>query len=50
VLEDREGHAYTGYGVPPAALTLVVVRPDGYVGVVTKAAEDLGRYFGKIFI
>ncbi|KAJ7289168.1 FAD binding domain-containing protein [Mycena rebaudengoi] len=50
VWEDREGHAYTGYGVPPAALTLVVVRPDGYVGVVTKAAEDLGRYFGKIFI
>jgi hypothetical protein len=50
VLEDRAGHAYTGYGVPPAALTLVVVRPDGYVGVVTKAAEDLERYFEKIFI
>ncbi|KAJ7662125.1 FAD binding domain-containing protein [Mycena polygramma] len=29
VVEDREGHAYTGYGVPADNLTVVVVRPDG---------------------
>ncbi|KAJ6568074.1 FAD binding domain-containing protein [Mycena vulgaris] len=50
VLEDREGHAYRGYGVNADALTVVVVRPDVVVGVVASDAEGVERYFRKILI
>ncbi|KAJ7248154.1 monooxygenase [Mycena haematopus] len=48
VLEDREGHAYAGYGVPVDELTVVIVRPDGVVGAVAHGAEGVDRYFQKI--
>ncbi|KAJ7779501.1 monooxygenase [Mycena maculata] len=38
VLVDCEGHAYTGYGLQPHKLTIVMVRPDGVVGVVASDA------------
>ncbi|KAJ7083460.1 FAD binding domain-containing protein [Mycena epipterygia] len=50
VLEDRAGHAYRGYGVNSDELTVVVVRPDGVVGVVASSAEGVERYFQKILI
>ncbi|KAJ6544653.1 hypothetical protein DFH09DRAFT_1249316 [Mycena vulgaris] len=50
VLEDRAGHAYRGYGVDPDELTVVVVRPDGVVGIVASNAEGVERYFQKILI
>ncbi|KAJ7167514.1 FAD binding domain-containing protein [Mycena filopes] len=50
VLEDRAGHAYRVYGVDAEALTVVVVRPDGFVGVVASNAEGIQRYFQKILI
>ncbi|KAK7062167.1 FAD-binding-3 domain-containing protein [Favolaschia claudopus] len=50
VLEDREGHAYKGYGLPADQPTIVVVRPDGVVGTVVPAAEGVKRYFQKIFL
>ncbi|KAJ6618766.1 FAD binding domain-containing protein [Mycena sp. CBHHK59/15] len=50
VLQDREGHAYTGYGVRSGELTVVVVRPDGVVGCVASCAEDVERYFQRIFV
>ena len=48
ILEDREGHAYTGYGLPGDELTVVIVRPDGVVGAVVAGVEDVERYFRKI--
>jgi 2-polyprenyl-6-methoxyphenol hydroxylase-like FAD-dependent oxidoreductase len=36
---DHEGHAAAGYDVAPR--TLVLVRPDGYVGLVTTDPADL---------
>ncbi|KAJ7499490.1 FAD binding domain-containing protein [Mycena latifolia] len=50
VLEDRAGHAYRGYGVGADELTVVVVRPDGVVGVVASNAEGVEGYFQKILI
>ncbi|KAI1274837.1 FAD binding domain-containing protein [Xylaria sp. FL0933] len=34
------GRAYEGYGVDPAEGALVVVRPDGYVGLVTSVEKE----------
>ncbi|KAJ7846062.1 FAD binding domain-containing protein [Mycena olivaceomarginata] len=50
ILEDREGHAYAGYGVPLDRLTAVVVRPDGVVGAVVSGAEGVERYLQKIVL
>ncbi|KAJ7300637.1 monooxygenase [Mycena albidolilacea] len=50
VLEDRAGHAYKGYDVDTGELAVVVVHPDGIVGVVASDAEGLERYFKKILI
>jgi hypothetical protein len=50
ILEDRAGHAYKGYEVDAEELAVVVVRPDGVVGVVASDAEGLERYFKKILI
>ncbi|KAI0202839.1 FAD binding domain-containing protein [Astrocystis sublimbata] len=36
---DGHGHAYEGYGVDPEEGALVIVRPDGYVGLVTSIEE-----------
>ncbi len=35
---DTDGHAYRAYGIE--ASTLVLVRPDGYVGLITQQAID----------
>ncbi|KAJ7093880.1 FAD binding domain-containing protein [Mycena belliarum] len=50
VFDDREGHAYSGYGLTPGELAVVVVRPDGVVGAVVPGAEGVERYFQKIFV
>ncbi|KAJ7632913.1 FAD binding domain-containing protein [Roridomyces roridus] len=47
-LEDSEGHAFTGYGLNPKEMTVVVVRPDTVVGVVALDVEDLEKYFRGI--
>ncbi|OCH83687.1 hypothetical protein OBBRIDRAFT_822088 [Obba rivulosa] len=38
VVEDRDGHAYAGYGAEQGCLTIVIVRPDDYVGARTSTA------------
>ncbi|KAJ7662083.1 FAD binding domain-containing protein [Mycena polygramma] len=50
VLEDREGHAYAGYGLHSNGMTAVAVRPDGVVGTVASDADDAERYFRKILL
>ncbi|KAI1112382.1 FAD binding domain-containing protein [Nemania sp. NC0429] len=37
---DGHGRAYEGYGVDPGRGALVVVRPDGYVGLVAGVEEE----------
>ncbi|KAJ7466152.1 FAD binding domain-containing protein, partial [Mycena galericulata] len=47
VLIDASGHAYGGYGVG-TELTIVVVRPDGFVGAVASDAAGVQKYFQKL--
>jgi len=49
VLEDRGGHAYTGYAVDRARSTVIVVRPDGVIGAVVFGAEGTKQYFDGMF-
>ena len=37
---EGHGHAYEGYGVDAEKGAIVVVRPDGYVGLVTDLGEE----------
>jgi hypothetical protein len=43
---DAEGHAADAYGVD--AGTSVLVRPDGYVGLITSSAVTLDSYLGRV--
>ncbi|KAF8841424.1 hypothetical protein BDN67DRAFT_967176 [Paxillus ammoniavirescens] len=47
VMGRRGGHGYETYGIDPAAITFVIVRPDGYVGMVapSTALDNIDRYF-----
>ncbi|KAI5120175.1 hypothetical protein M0805_008441 [Coniferiporia weirii] len=47
VLEDREGHAFRGYGVEGIA-DVVVVRPDGMIGAFVKGSKGVESYFTKV--
>ncbi|KAI0487027.1 FAD binding domain-containing protein [Xylaria cf. heliscus] len=46
---DGNGRAYEGYGVNPEEGALVIVRPDGYVGLVTSVKEEGWEEVGKWF-
>ncbi|KAJ6482979.1 FAD binding domain-containing protein [Mycena vitilis] len=47
-LVDRDGHAFSTYLVGETT-TVVVVRPDGFIGAIVADDEGLNRYFSKIF-
>ena len=51
IYEDVDYKARSELGVDTDAGALVVVRPDGYVGLVTglEGGERVGRYFKEIF-
>ena len=42
-LVDYDGHIHGGYGVPPEGQALVLVRPDGYIGLFSDNPESAGR-------
>ena len=46
---DKEGHAHRAYQVDGDTETIVVVRPDGYVGAVVYDLTGLKTYFSRIF-
>ncbi|KAJ7182518.1 FAD binding domain-containing protein [Mycena crocata] len=48
VLEDVQGHAYSGYEFQ-GGCDVAVVRPDGVLGAVVRGREGLERYFDQIF-
>ncbi|KAI0711184.1 FAD binding domain-containing protein [Cerioporus squamosus] len=45
---DKEGHAHKAYGVDDKVLTLVVVRPDGYIGAFVNDVDGLQTYISRI--
>lgn len=51
VLVDRDGYAHTGYNVPVSGdkVTVVAVRPDGFIGARVHSATGVEQYFGRIF-
>ncbi|KAI3318919.1 FAD binding domain-containing protein [Xylariaceae sp. AK1471] len=46
---DGHGRAYEGYGVDPDRGALVIVRPDGYVGLVVSMGEEGWEEVAKWF-
>jgi len=46
------GNGYKKYGIDDKEITIVVVRPDGYVGTIapSSALADLDNYFGSFFL
>ncbi|KAE9394016.1 hypothetical protein BT96DRAFT_978706 [Gymnopus androsaceus JB14] len=50
-LIDSEGYAYTHYVVAQDTPTVVIVRPDGYIGaLVTSGRTGIRNYFGGIIL
>ncbi|RPD78983.1 hypothetical protein L226DRAFT_501441 [Lentinus tigrinus ALCF2SS1-7] len=47
---DKEGHAYRVYGVEEGALSVFVVRPDGYIGAFVQNVDGLQTYITKIVV
>jgi len=45
---DTDGHARAGYDVADG--TLVLVRPDGYIGLVTDSAERVTDYWNALHL
>lgn len=43
------GGGYTAYGIDPSSGAVVVVRPDGYVGMVApfEHVEDIDEYLAS---
>lgn len=49
VLRDTEGLAFRAYGAVESEERVVVIRPDGYVGGISRGAEGAKKYFSMIF-
>lgn len=49
VLVDKFAHAYDSYLVSPGQHTVVVIRPDGFIGAIVQDGVDVERYFSNIF-
>lgn len=48
-MHEREGGGgFVAYGIAPETGAIVIVRPDGYVGMVAPwgRLEDIEKYFG----
>lgn len=46
---DKAGDAFSAYQVTPEKPTVVIVRPDGFVGGIVYGLEGLTKYFGGVF-
>ncbi len=49
-LADRDGHAYSGYAVKDGEPTIVIIRPDGYIGAILRDHAGIENYFSKVFL
>ncbi|KIJ21008.1 hypothetical protein PAXINDRAFT_165806 [Paxillus involutus ATCC 200175] len=52
VTGTKGGNAYNRFGIDTKEVIIVVIRPDGYVGMVapSTALEDLDGYFGSFLL
>jgi phenol 2-monooxygenase len=52
VTRSMGGRGYEKYGIDAQQITVVVVRPDGYVGTIvpSTALADLDNYFSSFFV
>ncbi|OAX36141.1 hypothetical protein K503DRAFT_793556 [Rhizopogon vinicolor AM-OR11-026] len=52
VTRSLGGGAYKRFGIDPSSVTLVIIRPDGYVGMIAPASalEDVDSYFAAFTI
>ncbi|KAL4242532.1 Rifampicin monooxygenase-like protein [Abortiporus biennis] len=51
LLEDRDGHAYNSYKqIVDGGFPIVIVRPDGVIGGITKGPEGVKAYHEKLFV
>ena len=52
VTGSKGGDGYERFGIDPKEITLVAVRPDGYVGTIVPSAAmaDLDHYFGSFLV
>ncbi|KAH9910479.1 monooxygenase [Fomitopsis serialis] len=46
---DKEGHAFSAYGVSPDRPTIVAIRPDGVVGAIVFGVDGLKAYLEAVF-
>jgi phenol 2-monooxygenase len=46
------GGAYNRFGIDEKEITMIAVRPDGYVGMIapSTALESMDKYFGSFLI
>jgi len=49
VLVDKLGHAHESYLVSAGVPTVVIIRPDGFIGAIIKDDAGVAKYFAKIF-
>lgn len=49
VVRDDEGFAYTNYGLGSDTATVVVIRPDAYIGGILKGSIGVQKYFSMVF-
>lgn len=50
ILVDRDGHVHSAYSVGDEEFTVVIIRPDGYIGAITMETGGVERYFRKILL
>lgn len=48
VLVDEQGHAHHSYLVPEWTSSVIVIRPDGFIGAIVEGAEGVDRYFANV--
>ncbi|KAL5508461.1 hypothetical protein ACEPAH_6080 [Sanghuangporus vaninii] len=49
VLDDKEGHAYKGYGIEKDANVVMIVRPDAMIGAFAASTAGVEQYLNKVF-
>ena len=50
ILEDTVGHAYKAYIDNDRPFTVVIVRPDTYIGAIASDESAIVQYFEKIYL
>lgn len=49
LLVDRDGHAHESYRIIPPEFTVVIVRPDGFIGAILRTSSGVSEYLALIF-